>query len=75
MICEAKLDFLFLVSIEAKSTIDQKMLDMQTHTQTDCILVILKVRESHGSKDKLMKTYKKAKSKPGGISHRFWIDF
>ena len=65
---------LCLVSIEAKSNIDQKRLDLQKHTNTNCISVVLKVGESHGAKKKLSKTYTTAKSKPGGIEDRFSID-
>ena len=62
-----------MVSIEAKSSIAQKMLDVNKHTTTR-ISMNLKVRDSHGAKNKLSETYKKAKSKPGGIEDRFGID-
>ena len=61
MNCEATMER--LVSIEGTSIIDHKMLDIHTHT-TFCVFVtILKVRESHGSKTKLLKIDKQMKSK------------
>ena len=66
--------WLFLVSTDATRTLDQLLLDMQTHSKANGILMTLKLRESHGSKKKVSTTYKKAKSKPGGIGERFWID-
>ena len=56
LICEAKQNV--LIYIEAKRIIDQKLMGMQTHTNTYCISHILTVRAPHGSKTNLSKAYK-----------------
>ena len=56
---------------QAKSIMDQEMLDMQEHSKTIGFSMILKVRDSHVSKNKLSFCWRRAKFLVGGIVRLF----